>query len=537
MRGLPQRMVGFSTPRFVSSVVFSIYCIHAISVHWDVYFSGQMFNEVATNYFFNAKTLGLGSLLQTDAGYWPFLLRLVSLFIEVLPIELAQVPYAYASVAFVGPVLLVLPFISSKFEVVVEGAWTRGLICSLLLLTMDWETRQFINWTNLAAFTLCYIVIRAIVTRDLEIKFLAGFLLLLATKPVVLPVGFLLALAYWRSGKMWSKLSSIVVLVWLGITGLAMYLAQFENSLPVKSNSLGEILTLSPLYFVKFFGAALIAPFQYQINFIVQIVLGLLLLIFAAAYFRARLNIWTFLVGIYVGLANFVVLVVGLPIPWNYDYLDENKIWFFRQFTPFWASFFLICIPIIAGVLRRSSQRRTWVRLGILFAVHLVVLLTFVFKPLTDINPVLRRADTAEVGLNEWSMNSGSRGLVDGAIEGDTCIAVNPFLTPFGRSCSTVSMTKLQSDETVTFQYMLPRESPKKLVGIYIISDGPRLESLSLEVDGRKIRADIRKVSIPGENTIWKIIPTQQITGNVLLRIPKSENLELITPSILFHSD
>ena len=80
-------------------------------------FSGNMWDEAATNYFASAQDLPLLlGLTQTDAGYFSLPPRLIAALSELLLLPASAVPYFYTFSSAIATAMLVGVFILPQFR-------------------------------------------------------------------------------------------------------------------------------------------------------------------------------------------------------------------------------------------------------------------------------------------------------------------------------------------------------------------------------------------------------------------------------------
>lgn len=153
--------------------------------------SGEMWAEMANNYFLNAASSEWHKFLfATDAGYIPFPQRIIALLFELSGVKYSLLPFFYNGSALIISAAIVGVFCLKPFRSLIEDDWLRFLVVALILITTDFELRNFINFTYFVGFFIIVNSALGMITEDKLPKwswFIPFFLLskptLLATVP------------------------------------------------------------------------------------------------------------------------------------------------------------------------------------------------------------------------------------------------------------------------------------------------------------------------------------------------------------------
>jgi hypothetical protein len=184
--------------RRLFALVILSYCIYISLMQADWVFGGEMWAEMATNYFLNASAPTLyNKLLSTDAGYIPFPQRILALAAYNLNLPYRAIPYFYTWTSIILSSVLVGVFCLVAFRRVIRSDYFRFAICIFVLLLADFETRTFINFTYFSAFFVS--VVCALILTSSQVPawtFVAPFFFLskpaiLGGLPLILVAGFL----------------------------------------------------------------------------------------------------------------------------------------------------------------------------------------------------------------------------------------------------------------------------------------------------------------------------------------------------------
>jgi hypothetical protein len=157
-------------------------------------FDQFMWAEMATNYFKNAHLGFFEQLMVTDYGYLQFMQRLISYVGHVLKIPINMIPYFYNWSSLAMIFLILVPFISSRYEVIIKEKSLRLGIVLIIFVIADFESINFISFSYFSLFLLLIESIRLYWTRKIIwYDYLLPFLFL--SKPIVLifyPIFFIL---------------------------------------------------------------------------------------------------------------------------------------------------------------------------------------------------------------------------------------------------------------------------------------------------------------------------------------------------------
>ena len=83
-------------PKLLFSLTICLYITYQILIQSSWLFSGEMWAEMATNYFVNAKSSSyLTNFFATDAGYIPLPPRIIAFIGNSLNMSAAVIPYFY----------------------------------------------------------------------------------------------------------------------------------------------------------------------------------------------------------------------------------------------------------------------------------------------------------------------------------------------------------------------------------------------------------------------------------------------------------
>lgn len=175
-------------PIILYLVVILFYILYQLIMqpHWML--DGEMWAEMATNYFPSANSSSyLIKLFSTDSGYIPAPQRIIAFIGNLLHLHASTVPYFYTWSAIILTALLVSVFCLAPFRCLIKNDALRFLAAIAILMSADFETKTFINFTYFAAFFITVITALAWVDKLKPVSKWAWVIpILIISKPAVL---------------------------------------------------------------------------------------------------------------------------------------------------------------------------------------------------------------------------------------------------------------------------------------------------------------------------------------------------------------
>ena len=176
---------------------------------------GGVWAEGATNYWPNAHSPEwTARLFATDSGYIPLPQRLIALAGGAMPARLW--PWWLSAASYIGACALVALFASRRFRPLVPDDRMRLLAAMALLLAMDFQTANFINFIYLATLPVAALTALAMCERPGSVavpKWAWLVPLLCLSKPAVLAVVPAMLLAALRPDSRWRRITLATLLV------------------------------------------------------------------------------------------------------------------------------------------------------------------------------------------------------------------------------------------------------------------------------------------------------------------------------------
>lgn len=338
-------------------LVVGFYVVYQLTMQPGFVLGGEMWAEMATNYFINANAPSLlEKLLSTDAGYIPVPQRIIGLVVNQLNIPAQSVPYFYTGAAVLLTGMMVGSFCLPAFRKVVKNDGLRFLVSITVLMVADFETRTYINFTYFSAFFIATLTALALVDDSDEVPWWGWFIpVLIISKPAVLsafPAMILVALVS-RSRFRWITVMAIALC--LGQI-LQMSLSATAGTMPFRSNdiTLFSKVIAAIEYFFGFLGGYILGHSSHLPNHplmlvgLLFLILGVLAIIYWTGKARALI-----LVGLSLLLFNVFLNAFALSDMWNRDMSKLDGIPVYRHII---VGFFG-CVLVVAGLLSEFGDR------------------------------------------------------------------------------------------------------------------------------------------------------------------------------------
>lgn len=130
-----------------------LYPLYQLALNPDWMLGGQMWAEMATNYYANAAAdTWAQRLFALDAGYFPIPQRIIAAICASLGVPSVSVPFVYTWSATILTGIIVSTFTLPVFRAVLRPDTLRAIVTLTVLLVADFETRTFINFTYFGGF-------------------------------------------------------------------------------------------------------------------------------------------------------------------------------------------------------------------------------------------------------------------------------------------------------------------------------------------------------------------------------------------------
>ncbi len=415
-------------PARLFGAVVLLYILHQLVLQPGWTLGGEMWAEMATNYFPNAQAPDfMQRLLATDAGYVPLVQRVLALAGALLNLPATSIPYFYTGSAVLLTGVLAGAFCLRDFRPLVRSDALRFLTALAVLAVADFPTRTFINFTYYAAFFVSVVTALAWVQRDRPLPGWAWSLpVLVIAKPAVmaaLPGMLVVAL---RAGPRFRRIT--VAALACGVAQLSCIALHQQEAGPVPSAGVRVLTAVK--YFMGLAGTYLPGPhFTPPVSW--RLATGGLCIVLLLWLCRRRRHPAAPLVvlGLSLLLFNMLINAFALPGDWNRDMARLGTPEIYRHVI---VGFFG-CVLAMSGMAAMlfpapSGPRRLLAPL----AFGAWFLASGWFQLGLEAG---REPGSPTLNNSQWQ----SKALALETGEPVVCIPIDPFIWTFGRQCVTLN--------------------------------------------------------------------------------------------------
>lgn len=447
---------------------------------------GEMWAEMATNYYSHSVSDSwMEKLFATDSGYWPAPQRLIALLVWASGVPAQWIPHIYNVAALVLGTTLATAFCLPWFRRLIASDALRVMVCLVVFLLVDFESRGFINFTYYAGFFVAVFAATAILRSKDDLPWWSLFVpVLLITKPSVLvTVPLLLVWGIVSTGR-----SRLVAAIAIGCAFIQVaFLVVSMNSgvfLQKSNDSFWEKLHASARYSLGVLGRYLVGAYEH-VSPSAYMLVGLAVLVVATlvAIVRKGAASMLILTGLLLIVGNQSLNSFAISDHWRPDMSGLAKFTFFRYtLVSFWGSLLLGC-----GLLCASSTGRWNTRLG--QSVSCAILMGWLIGAgwLKWI-PVVNADPTSPDLYNSYWQQLASR--LDR--KEPTCIPINPYGWYAGFNCGLLNKQRYRDSlvgHVRTHEVVLDKISPEMM--------GHRISGFTLLVrPSHEIAHDLRASGI-----------------------------------------
>jgi hypothetical protein len=348
---------------FGLTIVLYILYMLCMQSHWLL--SGEMWAEMATNYYTNAIANSyMQKLLATDAGYLPMPQRLIALIAYYLHFPAAAIPYFYTWSALILSAGMVGIFCLPRFRQVIYSDWLRFFMGLAVLLLSDFETKTFINFTYFSAYLITIVTALAWVNRVDNIPKWAWFLpLLMLSKPALLSaLPAMIIVSIWSKPRF--RLITLITLIVSLLQIIRLVMSQHAGEMPYRTHDislLGQIW-VSCKYFVGFLGGYLNGPHYYfsktncMLFGVFYVIIGIVLFYIKTSRSRVLL-----LLGMSLLFFNILLNSVAFSDLWNNDFARLEGLPIYRHMCVGMIG----CIFFLASFLATIFDREPYIKRNI----------------------------------------------------------------------------------------------------------------------------------------------------------------------------
>lgn len=459
------------TVLFLCGFLVYIFFLMLMQPKW--LFSGEMYNEMAINYYhFSQSPSYIDKLFSLDAGYIPLPQRIVALFAWLFKIPVKSISYFYTWSALIFSGALILSFCAKRFRAVIVDDYLRLFIVLSVLAVVDFETRTFINFSYFSVFFISVVAILAVVDTEHDVPVWAWVIpILILSKPAVLVVVPFMFFAAILSGARsrfcyvfilslfmsFLQIGHLIVSAKSGVMGYASSASYFGG--------LDKILTVLKTFFA-FLGAYVVGPDQFGgVSFSFYVGVCLLVVVgFMVKVFRHP-AMFVCVCGVFLVLFSVVLNVFALPKYFDFEVgLLSGGVPLYRHtIVAFWGAVFIVagfCIFVKETADRLISSEMTKKLPSVLFVSWFVLSGWFGYGI-----SISREWFSPFVGNSQWQNLSNSIQ----AGETPLCVPVDPFYFVYGNNCRLLSPSVIdynfekKSLELIGSNYRVDLASPSSV--------------------------------------------------------------------------
>ena len=309
------------------SFVVVFYILHQLTLQPNWVTGGEMWAEMATNYYLNAEAPSLlKKLFATDAGYIPIIPRIIALIGNQINLPVKFIPYFYTLAALILSGMMVGCFCLSIFRKIILSDLLRMVIAISVLMVADFETRTFVNFTYFSAFFIAIITSLAFKDKLEDVPCWAWLIpICVVSKPAVASAIPAMVAASIFSKTRFRQITAISLLLFLMQFIQIAISSKIGVMHQVNETNLLSKLTSSILYFFGFLGGYTIGP-AVNPNKYLSIQMGIFIFCIAIFVIMKVKNRATPVIGVGVSLLLFNLLLncFALTDSWNLN-LDTLK--------------------------------------------------------------------------------------------------------------------------------------------------------------------------------------------------------------------
>ncbi|WP_152542756.1 hypothetical protein [Erwinia mallotivora] len=463
-------------------LVTLFYLVYQLLMQPGFVLDGEMWAEMATNYFLNASAPSLlQNLLSTDAGYIPVPQRIIGLIGNQLNIPAASVPYFYTWSALIFTGMMVGSFCLPAFRKVVRSDALRFLVAITILMVADFETRTYINFTYFSAFFIAIVTALALVDDSEQVPWWSWFIpVLIISKPAVLsafPAMLVVALVS-KSRFRW--ITVVAILLCLGQV-LQMALSASAGTMPFRSNDItlfSKILAAIE-YFFGFLGGYILGHSSHLSHHPLMLV-GLVFLVLsglAMAFWRGNARA-LILVGLSLLLFNAFLNTFALSDMWNRDMSKLDGLPVYRHIIVGFFGCVLVVTGLFAEVTERLSDngRRCFLKHGaaVLFVVWFVTT-----GWLSSAGRMSREPGSPALNNSQWQQMAEN---IDSPAS-PLCVPIDPIGWMYQRNCNFLkpAPTWVNGSKVITNPLILEETAPPALSGKNLVSAAVMARPFSMQ--------------------------------------------------------
>jgi hypothetical protein len=439
----PPQSTRSPVPAFVLfALVIVLYPAHQLLTQGSMLLRGQMWAEMATNYYANAVSMPwYEQLFSTDAGYIPFPQRVAGLLGTVLDLPITSIPYYYSAVAVLGAAVLAGAVCLPIFRTVLPNDYLRFAVAMATLLVADYQTRTYINFTYFVILLALFIAAWALLERRREAPLWMWVLpFLMLSKPAVLTVLPVIVLAALVSRRRFRFIAAVTLLA--GLVQFVQLVISLSSSMIYQGSDSGILSKVfwSLAYFVGWLGRLVVGSETGALDTVFAIAGVVVLLGLAALVAFARSSASALVVAAVTSIL-FAMLLNGVSFSSTFGgSLDLVAADPERRLIGSAIGLFAIAAALLSAlfehpaVVRRRDALKGLPWLGGFTTALAVGLFAIWFGASGWLGSVAAASTPLAVGsadVSQWQNQAGSLASDDEIV----CIPIGPFGWVYGRDC------------------------------------------------------------------------------------------------------
>lgn len=424
-----------TTTLFILTILFYVAYQLAMQPGWVL--GGEMWAEMADNYFVNANAPSyFQKLFSTDAGYIPIPQRLIAMASNLLNLPASLTAYFYTWSAIILTGMMAGSFCLSPFRLLVRSDALRFFTAIAILMTADFETRTFINFTYFAAFFIAIITALALINNTEETPKWSWLIpVLVISKPAVLAAlpAMIITATVSKARFRWITITAIILcvgqLIQIAASEKAGVMAQ-TNNITFLSKALASFG-----YFFGFLGGYISGPHFHHLNKYFFILIGLSILVVSGLIiFKKRSGANALiLVGLSLLFFNMFLNAFALSDSWNTDMARIEGLPLYRHII---VGFFGCTLVIVGLCTNLASYSKL---LGMRYAAPCIFLTWFAISGWFTRSLEISREPLSPITKNsQWQKMAAA---IDSGIS-PLCVPVDPLSWMYSRNCAFLSLKK-----------------------------------------------------------------------------------------------
>lgn len=431
----------FPIALFFLAIIFYILYQLATQPHWML--DGEMWAEMATNYFPNANSPSyLTKFFSTDSGYIPVPQRIIAFAGTLLNLPASVIPYFYTWSATVLTALLVSVFCLAPFRHLIKSDALRFFTVIVILMTADFETRTFINFTYFSAFFIAIITALAWTDNSKPLPLWSWLIpILMISKPAVLAaLPAMIGVATLRKSN-FRSITLLAVILCIGQIIQMKFSQPLSNFSSTHETSLVEKIITTVNYFFGILAHYILGP-NVHFNKIFSNIFGIAIFCFCCYLIFKKKNHANALIAIGLSLLFFNVLLNSFALSsiWNHHIIPLTEIAPQRHIIVGYFACILVIVGLIDILTKAPQQNKIFLNIGAI--IFIIWFAESGWLPFLEKNN--REPSSPVLNNSQWQNMSAS---IDSNIS-PLCVPVDPLGWIYSRNCAFLNATPNWHDGT-----------------------------------------------------------------------------------------